>query len=501
LEIERRAGAANSHRRNYFEGHMSGKNKLWLETAAATRLVGLALLMLAANLSAQPQPGMVAAAFKDPSQEWKDYPTRTLEDLSAAVRDHVDSGLTSYGGLLGRKDKATGFFHTTKRDGRWWLVDPNGNLFLARGIASTTPLRTVGAKAAFEEKFGSETNWATRTTALLREHGFTGVGAWSDTEALRSVSHPLVYTRVLDFMGGYGRKRGGTYSQPGHTGYPGDCIFVFDPDFETFCDEHAKALAARKDDPYLIGYFSDNELPFRPASLSNYLALPAKDFGNQAALAWLRARQGAQATGRNPTAQDQRDFLEFVVERYFSITSRAIRKYDPNHLFLGSRFYGSDLSQPEMFKAAGRYLDIVSVNYYHAWSPDGDRLAMWERESGKPVLITEWYAKGMDSGLANHGGAGWVVKTQRDRGRFYENFTLGLLESRVCVGWDWFKYADNDPGETGADLSNRDSNKGILSNRYEPYEPLLEAMKRINERTYSLVEYFDGQSPSRVSFR
>jgi len=78
---------------------------------------------------------------------------------------------------------------------------------------------------------------------------------------------------------------------------------------------------------------------------------------------------------------------------------------------------------------------------------------------------------------------------------------LGLLESRVCVGWDWFKYADNDPGETGADPSNRDSNKGILSNRYEPYVPLLEAMKRINERTYSLVEYFDGQSPSRVSSR
>ena len=38
------------------------------------------------------------------------------------------------------------------------------------------------------------------------------------------------------------------------------------------------------------------------------------------------------------------------------------------------------------------------------------------RESGKPILVTEWYAKGMDSGMANQGGAGWVVKTQRDRG-------------------------------------------------------------------------------------
>jgi O-glycosyl hydrolase len=182
-----------------------------------------------------------------------------------------------------------------------------------------------------------------------------------------------------------------------------------------------------------------------------------------------------------------------VVDRYFRITSTAIRKYDPNHLFLGSRFYGSDLSQPAVFRAAGPHLDIVSVNWYHAWSPDQGRLAMWEHEAGKPVLFTEWYAKGMDSGLSNRGGAGWVVQTQRDRGQFYENFTLGLLESKVCIGWDWFKYMDNDPADTGADPSNRDSNKGILSNRYEPYDPLLAAMKRLNERTYALVAYLDQE--------
>ena len=52
---------------------------------------------------------------------------------------------------------------------------------------------------------------------------------------------------------------------------------------------------------------------------------------------------------------------------------------------------------------------------------------------------------------------------------------------------------DNDPAGTGADPSNRDSNKGILSNRYVPYDPLLEAMKLINERAYTLVAYFDQE--------
>jgi hypothetical protein len=454
--------------------------------------VGVVVLTLVASRLAR-SSDVVAAAYKLPTNSWENYPTVTLDDLPLGVREKVDSDLTSFGGRPSAKTGATGFFHTTKLNGRWWLVDPEGGLSLYKGVAGVSPLRTSGATAAFQAKFGSRTNWAVQTTALLREHGFTGAGAWSDTASLRSVSHPLIYTRVLDFMGGYGRKRGGTYSQPGHTGYPGDCIFVFDPEFEVFCDEHARPLAADRDDPCLLGYFSDNELPFRPASLSNYLALPEKDPGHQAALTWLRVHHGDQATTQDVTAQDQSDFLEFVVERYFRITSKAIKKYDPNHLFLGSRFYGSDLSHPEVFRAAGPFLDVVSVNWYHAWSPDEDRLAMWEREAGKPVLITEWYAKGMDSGLSNTGGAGWVVKTQRDRGRFYENFTLGLLESRVCIGWDWFKYMDNDPDDTGADPSNRDSNKGILSNRYEPYVPLLEAMKELNERTYTLVAYLDEE--------
>jgi hypothetical protein len=481
---------------------ISFKRQLGLR-AALVVTVGMWLAVSKADEVTTPAGTMpsatVAAAFKDPGQEWKDYPTRTLADLPSVVRETKDSDLDAYGGQLPAASEATGFFHTTKRGDRWWLMDPTGSLCVYKGMSSVTPLRSPGAVAAFQSKFGSKTNWAAATSELLREHGFIGAGAWSDTDVLNSAPRPLAYTRVLNFMSGYGRQRGGTSWQPGHTGYPKDCIFVFDPDFARYCDEHARTLAENKDDPRLIGYFSDNELPFGPAALSNYLALPEKDPGHEAALAWLGARHGDQAGAQDIVAKDKSDFLEFVVNRYFRITSSAIKKYDPNHLFLGSRFYGSNLSQPEIFRAAGHWADVISVNWYHAWTPDPERLAMWERESGKPVLITEWYAKSMDSGLANHGGAGWVVKTQRDRGMYYQNFTLGLLESKVCIGWDWFKYADNDPEATGTDPSNRDSNKGVLSNRYEPYSPLLEAMKQINERTFSLVEYFDQKAKPRDS--
>ena len=95
-------------------------------------------------------------------------------------------------------------------------------------------------------------------------------------------------------MSGYGELRGGTYQKPGHTGYPNDCIFVFDPEFEDFCRRHAQeSLSATKDDPWLLGHFSDNELPFRPNALENYLSLPESDLGYQAAKAWWDRRSTA----------------------------------------------------------------------------------------------------------------------------------------------------------------------------------------------------------------
>lgn len=462
-----------------------------------TGLLLLALAASAAVASAQSPNRTIPVAVK-PGQKWDARPTRILADLPGAAAIQPDTGLSPYGGLTSRKVKATGFFCTTNLNGRWWLVDPEGCLFLSKGVTSVNMLSTSGAQAACQAKFGDEAGWAGQTTALLRAHNFNSLGAWSDTDRLRAVESPLVYTRLWSFMSSYGKKRGGTFQKPGHTGYPGDCIFVFDPEFETFCDEHAKQLAAIKDDPWLLGHFSDNEMPLRHGALTNYLALPASDHGHQAALAWLRQRHGSRATARDVQPADLPVFLEFMVDRYFSIVSRAIKKYDPNHLYLGARFHGADLRMPEIFRAAGRHLDVVSVNYYSAWTPDAARLALWERESGKPALITEWYAKGVDSGLANTGGAGWLVKTQRERGLFYENFTLGLLESPACVGWHWFKYIDNDPADTRADPSNRDSNKGIVNNRYEPYRPLLDSMKRINERAYGLVGYFNSRNSTKA---
>ena len=173
----------------------------------------------------------------------------------------------------------------------------------------------------------------------------------------------------------------------------------------------------------------------------------------------------------------------------------AIRKQDPNHLYLGCRFNQEkeELSNPEIFRIAGKYMDVVSINHYRKWEPVQEIMANWEAWSGKPFIITEWYTKGEDSGLPNRTGAGWNVPTQQDRGYFYQNFTMELIKSKSCVGWHWFTYQDNDPLDMTTDPSNRDSNKGIVDSRFSPYTPLIEQMNTLNHHTYGLIEYFDKQ--------
>jgi hypothetical protein len=446
------------------------------------KYITLLRLMVVASLTADlaAQSVMVSAAKVKPTNPWQDYPTRVIGGLPD-YQSTTDGERSTYGGIRPERRVATGFFRGEKIGRRWWLVDPEGYRFIHVGVVDVKHPQGIG----------SPEGWAAATTKLLHAHGFNGTGAWSETALLRASPQPVAYTMMWNFMSSYGRKGGGIYQQAGHMGYPGDCIFVFEPAFAAFCDDYAKRLAATKDDPWLLGHFSDNELPLYTKTLDNFLKLPPTDPGRIAADEWLAAHRAKHPADQGLTEAMRQDFLGFVAEQYLQITTAAIRKYDPNHLCLGPRFDFQALQSPPLFAAAGRHLDVIAVNYYHAWSPDPVRTENWVKWSGKPFLVTEWYAKGMDSGFANTTGAGWVVKTQADRGRFYQNFALGLIETGGCVGWHWFKYRDNDPGSKTADPSNLDSNKGIVNLRLDPYVPLLQAMHELNRQVYSLAAYFD----------
>ena len=471
-----------------------------LEGLLVTAMSNLCNPVLAASTERQDSEQKyikVPVKRKPADKDWTMRDTCTIELLDGFQTGSKKITYNKYGGRVDRRAGPKGFFYPKKVANRWWLVDPDGNLFIHVGVCSVYQGKSQISRKSSEEMFGTPRNWAEFSTALLAKYGFNGTGGWSDEDILRETSHTPAYTLSWNFMGLFGKSKRLTRQEPGHLGYPDRCIPVFHPDFEKFCDDYAKQLSATKDDQWLIGHFSDNELPIVSDMLDRSLKLDVNNpdirYGCEAAKNWLNKRKAKQASPKDITDTDRQAFLEYALDRYFRITTNAIRKYDPRHLCLGPRLHGRALSMPDIFRVAGKYLDVVAVNYYGAWGPDPDRMEMWSRESGRPFMITEFYAKGHDSSLPNNTGAGWLVPTQKDRGRFYQHFTIGLLESKSCVGWHWFKYRDNNPEDLSTDPSNRDSNKGIVDYQYRPYLMLLEDMRKLNNEVYALIDYFDSK--------
>ncbi|WP_276380927.1 hypothetical protein [Flavobacterium sp. H4147] len=433
--------------------------------------------------------------------KWVAYDAKTIDKLPG-FKTKKSEPTSIYGGFKVWKKEATGFFRTEKVDNRWWIIDPEGYPFIYKGIAVFNAGHSVNQQKAFDKKYGSNENWVKQESKLLRDNGFNGVGAWSNVNLIRNAENPLVYTVIISPMAMYHsdhiKKYGGKYKEASWQNYRFDLVMVFDKEFDSYVQKAVKEVSQYKNDKYLMGYFTDNELPWYNDALDKHLTLLAKDEqGYLAAKEWFDQRKGFNASVSDITQEDRMAFTAFYFETYMKKVTEALKKEDPNHMYLGCRFNQDkeqELTNPEIFKVAGKYMDIISINHYRKWEPNQELMNNWGEWSGKPFLITEWYTKGEDSGLPNNTGAGWLVRTQKERGLFYQNFTLDLLKNKNSVGWHWFKYMDNDPQDLSTDYSNRDSNKGIVNSNFEPYQPLLKEMKVINDNAYELTRYFDKKN-------
>ncbi len=370
-----------------------------------------------------------------PPGPWKTNPTRILETLNGFVPPAGPDRRNRFGvSLDDPREAATGFFRLAKIGGRDWLIDPEGYRYFNIGLNAVRPPR--GALSAF----GSTQAWMEAVARLLWTNGFNGLGNWSAPE-MREASRPLPWVLRCNFMFEFARPRGLVEPAAGTQGFPNRCMPVFHRDFEAHCVEFARQLEATANDPWMVGIMTDNELQCPVDLLDRCLNADPTDphyrDNRAAAEAWLAARR--PAGDRSPPSRRERyEFIAFAFERYYRLVVGAVRRYDTNHLYLGSRLSYStgQFDNPWFWRAISPYHDAVSVNYYAAWGPRADHLRNWEEWDGRPIVFTEWYAKAMDvPGLTNTHGAGWLVRTQEDRGRYCQHFALAALEAPSAVGF------------------------------------------------------------------
>ncbi|MDR3706880.1 MAG: hypothetical protein P4L33_01155 [Capsulimonadaceae bacterium] len=419
--------------------------------------------------------------------------------------------------------RATGFFHVQTISGIDWLVDPKGRLCFSTGTDHITfhghHSETLGyapyARIA-AAKYGTEAAWAAAQQKRLLSWGFNVAGTGSSKSMFYG---GLAHTQFLAF-GSQFPAIANIVPKTTWTGFPD----VFDPRFVPFCNQRAREVCKpEENDPWLLGYFIDNELewygkaPFynvdglaygawqydgthackqklvatiRQAYGDNIAAVNT-DFGTNYASYDELMKAGAPGRPSTDKAKATLDaYVKEVADRYFDVTTAAIRAHDPNHMVIGCRFAGQ---APEpCWKAAGRTCDIVTVNIYprinieQQNSPElVTKLQEYHALCNKPMAVTEWSFPALDAvdstgmKIPSVHGAGMRVDTQAQKALCYQVMQRILSATPFVVGSHYFMYID-EPATGISSTFPEDSNYGLIAESDAPYPVVTAAAKRIN---------------------
>jgi hypothetical protein len=395
-------------------------------------------------------------------------------------------GYCKYGGYLGTKARATGFFRVEQVDGRWWFVDPDGHLFFS---TSSTGIGGGGGDARLkgrEDYFtamppseaapaagrrpqtgfyawnlarrhgaGSNTKWIDLAIRRMEAWGLNTIGNWSDSRLWDA--HQKAYVVNLRGWG----------METGYMGMPD----VFSEEFPKIVDRAAaQQCAPRKDDPFLLGYFVANEPPWpgRESLVVDVILERPPSAIQREAKAFL-------AGGDTP--ERRRQFIYRAFDRYLEVINAAIRRHDPNHLNLGLRF-GGGLPPAEMLRASAAF-DVYSMNVY-ATSVNVKVLEEIYRVTGRPIIVGEFHFGVPGRGLA----AGLVqVRDQAERGLAYRYYVEQAAALPAFIGSGWFQWVDQP--STGR-MDGENYNIGLVDVTDRPYRELIEAMKTTHRRLHSV---------------
>ena len=444
-------------------------------------------------------------------------------------------GRDSYGGWAeGPQLEATGWFRTQLVEDKWWLVTPEGRLFISAGMdcvgtweqtfveqreswfewlpAEDDPVfgsffgRAEGVhsmaepiggkgrtfsfyKANLARKLGEEwpARWRDTTARRLRSWGFNTIGNWSQSDAIEHAQMPFVSSAGA--RGAFRRIEGGG-------GYWAKMPDVYDPDFEKAVEAGiapaAKQFAAN---PLCIGLFADNEMAWEAIRVGTLASPPAQPCrialvdmlkGKYQTLEALNAAWSTSApdwdslrvpeTVNDACNEDLESFVYAFAHRYFTMVNSVIKREAPHLLYLGCRF----ASAPKpVVRACADVADVVSYNIYRR-SIKPEEFA-GEASLGKPILIGEFHFGALDRGMFHTGLV--ATDNQEERAASYTAYVKSVVDHPAFVGFHWFQYIDEPI--TGRTIDGENYNIGFVTVVDTPYPELVAAARSVHAEMYA----------------
>ena len=330
-------------------------------------------------------------------------------------------------------------------EGRWWLLDREGNPFFAHGVTHLS-----------NPAHGLDVN---RIAAACKDLGFNSYG-YGCPPALR---------QDMPYLEGRNLVPISTYRGDGSFGF----IDIFDPAEQAQLANQIEEMCLKnRGNSQLIGYcWTDLAAwPLKNSMSQNWVdfirELPAGTAGRQAYDAFLGTWKGS-----NDRARDLA-FLRLIAREYFRVCGETTRKHDPHHLVFGDRF-GFETIVPEVIEEMLPWVDAIAIQPpFRAGFPkeDFDRV---HHLTGKPILICDFAIRFKDGDSVVRGQ---LEETPDAAGERYAEYLRAALETPYIVGMFWCNPIDSIPGFQKAGIK-----QGIFAKDLVPRPELNDALREANQ--------------------
>lgn len=400
------------------------------------------------------------------------------------------------------------FITVKKVDNRWYLISPDGQPFISKGVNHINykgDLDYVTQENIYtdtlDKKYESKEAWAEATYKRMKKFGLNTIGAWS---SLNELKRDDIYFIGMVYLARTDWDTGGIDD-------------YFSKEFEEHANKTFLKTLSRynyKEEKNLIGYCIDNELRWGidwrsyKSIVFDYLNFDEEAAGKKAVIdflkvyydndirqlnhdwfksfkSWDQAYKDTNYTINTHSGKKaESELLYFIADVYYKKAREIILKHDPNHMIIGNRFIGA-VTPKEVLRAAGKYLDIITVNYYKlimglengipdllGYTSTDNYLEEFFKITDKPLLITETGFRGVAKNAPSTRPFIYPrYFSQKKRGQVTYDFLFELLSKNYIVGYHLFQWFDQPIN--GRNHPDRENNNwgfvDIYDNEYENY--------------------------------
>ena len=165
------------------------------------------------------------------------------------------------------------------------------------------------------------------------------------------------YTFQLWFLKSFAKK----IKLPNYSYYDDFFEPIFHPEWKSYCMEYMQQRAYLALDPYNIGYYPDNELPYYKQTLNEALSRPKDINTYKVAINWIESNKIPYTISNGWmkfSNEDKQNFQRYAIELYWNTVHDAIRTVDKNHLILGTKY---NSYSPFIWEIVSNY--VQSIEY------------------------------------------------------------------------------------------------------------------------------------------